>query len=83
MAYNPADYINGVDQRTESQKIRDEKIDAAKVKADLDRRAVAAKKAKARRQDEAMGGKNLPQSPSPSDIQAGHFRTTNYTKPIK
>ena len=84
MAYgNSSDYINGVDQRTVSQKNRDEKIAEAKAKAELARREESLKAAKAKRQDEAMGGKNAPKSPSPSDIQAGHFRTTNYTKPVK
>ena len=70
MAYDPSNYINGVDQRTERQKIRDEKESEAKRKADL---------------KEGMRGRILgrkPESPSPLDIQTGHFRTTKYTKPV-
>lgn len=82
MTYDPNDYINGVDQRTESMKKAAEKAAEAKAKAYLKRREESIKKYKAKKQDEAMGGDNAPKSPSPLDIQAGHFRTTKYTKPI-
>ena len=79
MAYNPNNYINGVDQRTERQKIRDEKEAEAKVKFEIERHAKAVKKAQAARLDRVMNnyGENLPKSPSPSDISNGKLRKKN------
>ena len=74
MVYDPNNYINGVDQRTESMKKRDEKVAEAKAKAYLTRRAEAAKKYKAKKQDQIMGGKNAPKSPSATDVQSGNVR---------
>ena len=74
MVYDPNNYINGVDQRTESMKKRHQKVDEAKAKAYLIRRAEAAKKYKAKKQDQIMGGKNAPKSPSATDVQSGNVR---------
>lgn len=71
MAYDPSNYINGVDQRTYAQRERDDKQAEGKAKAEIVRRAALLKKYKARRQDEIMtgtNGQNRPKSPSPSNL---------------
>ena len=62
MAYNPSNYINGVDQRTVAQQRKDEKADAkksaAKLKEGMRKRILNVKT----------------KSPSATDVQMGNVR---------
>ena len=74
MAYNPNNYINGVDQRSIPEQRRAEKEAKMKQEREFKRYEAAKKKSKALRLDRVMGGKNAPKSPSPSDISNGKLR---------
>jgi hypothetical protein len=72
---NSTDYIiNGVDQRSIPEQRRAEKEAEMKMKREYERHEAAAKKSRAGQLDRIMGGKNLPKSPSPSDISNGKLR---------
>jgi len=77
MAYDPSNYINGVDQRSIPEQRRAEKEAEMKMKLAFERHASAVKKSQAIQLDRIMGGNNLPQSPSSSDISNGKLRKKN------
>jgi len=80
MAYNPDNYINGVDQRGIAEQRRDEDAAKKKLEAAYARLMAAQKKSQARQLDRIMsgsGGANNPKSPSPSDISNGKLRKKN------
>lgn len=84
MAYDPSNYINGVDQRTVSEQRRDAQVDANKKKAleASHAKAIAAGAKRAAERD-AINKAKL-STPKPSGTQAGHVVTTskNNTKPV-
>lgn len=70
MAYDPSNYINGVDQRTIAQQRKDEKAQAA----------INAAKLKEGMRARILGPK--PKSPSATDVQMGTVRSSGGVTPV-